>query len=463
MPAKPQPFSLCGPAYETADPLWNRQVCVNWYPSIDDSGTAQSKVQLSPVPGLAAFSSAGSGPIRGLWAGDNRLFTVSGGGVYEIAAGGGVTSFGSVLDAETPVQIAADGNALMIASGDEVWYVPGEGSNTMAHEGISVVYLDSYWIILLPDSNVFLFSMNGLDWTEAEGDATLRSGTIDRAIKLETHEGHLWIFGRQSIVPYYNSGDANTPWMPIPGAAMDTGTIAPWSICKIDQRLYWLGTDAQGQGRVFRTQGYTPVRISNQAIEHLIAEILQAGVDEKITGSGYTENGHTFYVLSFPLAGRTLVFDLDTNMWHERRSWTGSAWSFWKGSSFHVHVFGKHLTANITSNAVYEQSASFGSEAGATIRRYRAAPYVQAEQQWLFHHYLRLLVNGDTAVNMRYQSDDQTAWSTTRTVTPFRNEVEYRRLGRARDRLYEVWVTDSSAKPTSILEAWVHAGPGTQR
>ena len=469
MPAKPQPFSLVNQTYETRDGLWSKSRTINFYPCIDTSGTAQSKVELAPCPGIAAFSSVAN-PLRGLWVGDNRLFAVGAGTVYEISSSGAATAVGDpILNAQTPVQFASDGNALAVASGNEIWVLAtpdggGPIGSTMVHAGISIVYLDSYWIILLPDSNVFIYSLDMENWAEAEGDAVLRSGGIDRAVSLQVHEGHLWIFGRRTITPYYNSGDAFNPWQPIPGAAIDTGTLFPWSITKIDQRLYWLGNDDQGDGRVFRTQGYTPVRISTQSIEYLIRQCILAGTaDEHITGCGYEENGHTFYVLTFPGAGKSFVYDLSTEMWHERNSWDRSQFQLWKGAGFHGYVCGKHLVGSMGSGTIYEQSTQLYTEAGAPIRRYRACPYVQADQQWLFHHYLRLLTGGDTAVNMRYQSDDQSTWSTTRTVTPFKNEVEYRRLGRARDRLYEVWVMDSSSKPTSILEAWLHAGPGTQR
>jgi hypothetical protein len=199
-------------------------------------------------------------------------------------------------------------------------------------------------------------------------------------------------------------------------------------------------------------------------VEYLIGEWLKVGIDEKITGSGYNENGHTFYVLSFPLAGKTIVYDLDTNMWHERAGWSGTDWTYWRGSGFHAHVFSKmHVTANIDSNAIWRQSLDIYQDGSNPIRRYRAAPYVANDQQWLFHHYVRLFLNGNTPVSMRYLYDDQTTWSNTRTVTPLSQEIKYRRLGRARDRLYEVWLNDSTSASTSIIEAYLHASPGVER
>jgi hypothetical protein len=463
------PFNFCGGTYSTRDRLFANERAINFYPSIDESGHAQSKIELSPAPGLATVCTLPFPPTRGFWVGDNRLFAVAAGEVHEISSTGVPTKKADILNAATPVQIASNGESLLIATGDQIWYVPGTGAATRVADGISCAYIDGYYIILWPDSNTIQISTDGINWDPL--DTVTKIGTVDRVTRLEAHEGHLWMFGRRTIVPWYDSGNADFPFEPISGATMDQGTMAPWSVTAIDQRLYWLGTDLNGQGRVFRSEGYRPVRISNMAIEHLIGQYLSLGVDQLITGSGYEENGHTFYTLSFPKAGATLVYDLNTEMWHERARWNGTSWEQWRGASFHAFCFGKHYAARMhdppyaagDEAKIYEQSLSIYTDDGNPIRRYRSAPYVAADQQWLFHHYLRLFVNGSTPVSMRYQLDDAVTWSNTRTVTPLKNEVKYRRLGRARDRLYEVWLTDSDTSSQPIIEAYLHASPGVER
>lgn len=469
-------FSLCGQTYQTRNRLYTSERTFNWYPSVDESKHAQSPIELSPTPGLATFTQTTDPPVRGLWAGDNRLFAVGGSRLHEVFANGTISERGFVGSGATPVQFAASGMELLIADGDRILRDGGTAITVVLEPAISVVWLDQYYVALEKDSNRLRFSFGdgGITWDPLDFiDVT--GTTADRAVRLEVHEGHIWVFGRKSIVPYFDSGDANTPWQPIPGAVMDVGTMAPWSVTKIDQNLYWLGQDVNGYGRVYRSQGYTPVRISNMAIEYLIKGYLTigSGVDELITGKGYTENGHTFYVLSFPTAKATLVYDLTTEMWHERARWnaTTSEWEHWRGASFHAHVFGKHFVARIDApphedgdeKKIYEQSVFLYTDDGLPIRRYRAAPYIAEKQQWLFHHHMKLFTNGDTAIDMRYQLDDGINWSNTRTVAPSKNEVEYRRLGRARDRLYEVSLLDSNTKSTAIIDAYLHATPGLER
>ena len=39
----------------------------------------------------------------------------------------------------------------------------------------------------------------------------------------------------------------------------------------------------------------------------------------------YQEQGHTFYVLNFPTAGATWVWDVTTDVWHERGFWNANS------------------------------------------------------------------------------------------------------------------------------------------
>jgi hypothetical protein len=467
---------FCDATYQTRDGLWNASRAVNWYPAADASGHAKSKISLQPTPGLHTFCDVPAGgpgsspPVRGLWAGDERLFTVVGGQLFEISAAGVATLQGEVLSAATPVQFAASGTSLLIASGDQIFRATG-GTVAQTYDGaISVVYLDGYYIILLVDSNTVQISdlnSDGTIWDPL--DQQTKMGSTDRLVRLETHEGHLWLFGRNTIEVWYNSGDPDFPFARISGSSIDQGTSNPYTVAQVDRKLYWLGRDVRGRGRVFRTEGYTPVVISNQAIEYLIDSYLDGPVDQVVTGYGYHEDGQTFYVLSFPRAQACLVYDLATNMWHERARWDASQWVQWRGASFHAHVFGRHIVAR-TSEApfpdtdhrkIYEQNVQFPDDDGIPIRRYRIAPYVQAEQQFLQHHYLRLYTDATSPIFMRYQNDEG-AWSGARVAVPFRREVKYRRLGRARDRLYEIQTSNSVMSPM-IVDAWLNLSPSLER
>src|SRR5262245_19837845 len=245
-------FQLCGETYATRDSLWNAARVINWYPSIDASGVAQSKIELAPIPGLTTFTTLTNPPVRGLWSGDNRLFAVAQGDLFEISSAGAATTIsGGVLSAATPVQFAANGTSLLIASGDSIWYATTTSSK-VKDGAISCVYLDGYYIILWSDGQTIQISTDGLTWDPL--DIAQSIGPVDRKVRLEAHEGHLWMFGTRSISVWYDSGNADFPFAPIDGATINQGTLAPWSVARIDRTLYWLGMDEHGYGRVFRSE-----------------------------------------------------------------------------------------------------------------------------------------------------------------------------------------------------------------
>jgi hypothetical protein len=69
------------------------------------------------------------------------------------------------------------------------------------------------------------------------------------------------------------------------------------------------------KGIVYRANGYTAQRISTHAVEW---QIQQYGNLSDAIAYTYQQDGHSFYVLIFPSANTTWVFDVATSLWHER-------------------------------------------------------------------------------------------------------------------------------------------------
>jgi hypothetical protein len=86
-------------------------------------------------------------------------------------------------------------------------------------------------------------------------------------------------------------------------------------VAKLDNGLFWLGSDARGNGIVYRANGYTGQRISTHAVEW---QIQQYNTISDAIAYTYQQDGHAFYVLTFPTANATWVYDVSTQAWHER-------------------------------------------------------------------------------------------------------------------------------------------------
>ena len=80
----------------------------------------------------------------------------------------------------------------------------------------------------------------------------------------------------------------------------------------------WLGPNDQGLPIVWRASNYLPQRVSNHYVER---QIQSYSTVSDATAYAYQEQGHTFYVLNFPTAGATWVWDVLTGVWHERGYW----------------------------------------------------------------------------------------------------------------------------------------------
>jgi hypothetical protein len=82
-----------------------------------DPGSPFSKgrAALLGTPGIAISQSVGAGPIRGLWAGEQRLFAASGSRLFEIFVDGAIDR-GNIGNDNRPVIILPNGNQLGIIS-----------------------------------------------------------------------------------------------------------------------------------------------------------------------------------------------------------------------------------------------------------------------------------------------------------------------------------------------------------
>jgi hypothetical protein len=87
-------------------------------------------------------------------------------------------------------------------------------------------------------------SIDPLDFASAEASP-------DRAVALLVDHKEVWIFGDNSVEVWYNSGAADYPLTPIQGAFNELGCVAPYSVAKLDNGIFWLGADARGQGMVY--------------------------------------------------------------------------------------------------------------------------------------------------------------------------------------------------------------------
>jgi hypothetical protein len=198
----------------------------------------------------------------------------------------------------------------------------------------------------------------------------------------------MWVWGPRATQPYFNSGNVPFPFDAIQGGFIESGIAARFSPAKADNSIFWLESDDRGNAIVRRANGYTPVRVSNHALE---AELSNYSTIADAIGYSYKEAGHEFYCLSFPTADKMWVLDTATGQWAERGFWNVGAAVFTRHrAQYHTFNFGKHLVLDPTTGNIYEQSTAFFTDFDHPLRRVRRAPHISTEQQPLLHRKLQL-------------------------------------------------------------------------
>jgi hypothetical protein len=437
---------------------------VNLFPEIIPEG-GKEPAFLNRAPGLAHRVTVGLGPIRGLWEFNDILYVVSGDKLFKVDTSYNVTQLGTVAGTSGPVSMADNGIQLFVAcngpgfiynSQTNVFQPITDGDYPGA---VTVSYLDGYFVFNEPNSQKIwitaLFdgtSVDPLDFASAEGSP-------DGVVGIIADHREVWVFGTDSVEVWYNSGDPDFPLSRIQGAFNELGCAAPYSIAKMDNGLFWLGKDARGQGMVYRANGYTGQRISTHAVEW---HIQQYGNLSDAIGYTYQQDGHSFYVLVFPSANTTWVYDVATQAWHERAGFVNGQFTRHRGS---CQAFFKNevMIGDFENGNVYAFDLEDYSDNGAPqkwLRRWRALPTGQNNLMRTAQHSLQLdLETGvglnlgqgsDPQVMLRWSDDGGHTWSNEHWVSigkigEFYRRAIWRRLGmtmKIRDRVYEISGTD---------------------
>ena len=354
---------------------------VNMFPEATTDG-GKTAGFLNRTPGLEFLQTVGTGPIRALWAHQTNgsdFYVVSGTEVYKLLSLTGTPVKLGDVSGTGPVSIADNGTQIFFACNGPS-YIYNETTNVFAQitdpdfpGAVTVGYLDGYFVFNEPNSQrVWVtslldgLSVDPLDFASAEGSP-------DGLVAVIVDHREAWMFGSDSVEVWYDAGNADFPLARIQGAFNEIGCVAAYSVAKLDNGLFWLGTDARGQGIVYRANGYTGVRVSTHAIEYAIA---QYGNISDALAYTYQQEGHAFYVLTFPSANATWVYDVSTQAWHERAGFDNGAFMRHR-SNCQCNFEGNILVGDFENGNVYKFNLDIYADNGGIqkwLRSWRALP-----------------------------------------------------------------------------------------
>jgi hypothetical protein len=351
---------------------------VNIFPEVIPEG-GKEPAYLQRAPGLKLLNTlTGGGPVRGLYFFEGFGYAVAGETVYKIDTAWNFTVIGSV-SGSGPVSMADNGTQLFIACNgpsfiyNRVTNAFGQINDIDFPGAVTVGYLDGYFVFNEPDSQRIWVtelldgtSIDPLEFASAEGSP-------DNVVSILIDHKEVWVFGTNSIEVWYNSGALDYPLSPIQGAFNEVGCVAPYSVAKLDNGIFWLGADARGQGIVYRANGYQAIRISTHAVEW---HIQRYGNLSDALAYTYQQDGHAFYVLIFPEANTTWVFDVATGLWHERAGWVNGSFTRHR-SNCQMSFNNEIVVGDFENGNIYALDLDFYKDHDAVqrwLRTWRALP-----------------------------------------------------------------------------------------
>lgn len=361
--------SFVGPSNVMPGTYQDAEDTINFFIASTQPGSGKAPKALYGTPCVEPFAQGPDGGIRynGEFQQDGRAFAIAGQYLIEVFEDGTVINRGSVGDDGAAVSIVSNGTAgnqiLIISAG--LGFIFNTQMDTLAQitdpdfpaDVIQCEFMDGYFIVLIRNSRRFQISAleDGTSWDAL--DVGEISEASDNLQSMKRNHREIWFLGTQTGEIWYDNGDPLFPFAPIQGVFLETGSAAPFAICRADNTIFWLGQDERGRGVVYKGDGYTPVRVSTYAVENDVAS--QTDYSTAVVFAQQMR-GHLFVWLFVDHLNWMWCYDVAEDRWHKRSIWDATSCIFrphFAGSS--MSAFGKTLVGDRTSEWIYEMSFDF--------------------------------------------------------------------------------------------------------
>lgn len=329
----------------------------------------RSVAALHGRPGLRLFASTATGNDRGMCVHDGVLYKITGNTLYSISSGGVSTSIGTI-SGTNQCGMVSDGNYLVITTGGDAYIYNGtlsqitdvdlETPNTACFNNSRIIYDGNSGRFCVADvGNPSL--IDGLNYATAES-------APDDTLAVSAHKQYVFIFGQETIEPWYNSGVGSPPYDRVNGAVQTVGLGAIHSISQNENYLYFL--DNQRIPR--RISGITMQSVGNMSTSE---EFASYSTCEDAKGYCFSWAGDNFYLLTFPTADRSWIFQESVGEWMQVSS--GQNDERFRGNSF-AACYSKSLIADHSTGEVFYLDQDTYTDNGDAITRERTTQPLHA-------------------------------------------------------------------------------------
>lgn len=415
-----------------------------------------------PSFGILPYLEVGDGPFRGSCVANGILYIVSATGLYKVTDG--LATLLGTVPGINRCDLLTDGlNVLAIT--DSVGYLWNgftleQVADTDFPPASRGDYLDGYAVVIEPGTGRFWINETVTDWATWNAlDFATAEGWPDDTIDCIVDHRELFLFGKETTESWANTGNADFPLQRVASGFIEKGILSEGAVTKLDNTVFFVGHD----GIVYRLDGYTPVRISQHAVEQAIEHY----TDKTCAAFAFIESGHAF--VAFKFTEGTWVYDIATQRWHERQSYNRTTWR-----PLNIHrCFDKWIVVDDSTNQLGYLAEDEFTEFGELLRSSATAPSVSKENRWIFHTRLELAFEQGVGTNagqgtnpqvmLDWSDDGGRTWSNENwrnlgQTGHFGTRTFWSRLGRSRDRVYRYAITDPVRR--TLVQATLEAEIG---
>lgn len=470
-------FGFVGASYEAPSIYQDAQECINFFCEIDPTKQpgARGVVAMYPTPGLVKIAQLVVSEVRGLHTLSNEtcMIAVSGSTVYTIDHSYTATIIGSLTTNTGQVSISDN----VTNNGMTAYIVDGvnrytwvQSTNTFTillssdgpWQGANVVdSVDGYNIYNQPGT----FNWACTDLSSSSSSQALygsANGFPDNITGLIVDRRQVYVLKDVTTEVWTDIGNViagitTFPFARVPGTTVQGGCGATFSVARFGSSFALVCKDTRGDSTIEAMVNYDYKKFSTHAVEQSITNY----VTSDAIAFTYQIEGHEMYVVTFPSVGEyglTWVYDGSTQQWHKWLAWDSDA-AVYKRHRSNCGCFfnNEYIVGDYENGKIYMIKNDVYTEDGAVIRRMRRAPHLTTDLERQYFESFQIqfqpgvgLSTGqgkDPQAMLRWSNDGGSTWSNEHWVTigqigQYANRALWRRLGWARDRIFEVVITD---------------------
>ena len=468
------PFAI--QSYKDGASPHSSQRTVNAYATIHPSNAkTKSRVKVTGGPGIREWAECGDGPVRALIEIGSTAYAVSGGEFYEIDENGTSHLRGSGISGIAPVSIDGTETQIAIVNGSLGYVytiatkVLSQISDADFQSAASVAVLNSVFVYDWLGTNKFFISAtsnannyDALDYATAEASP-------DPVVCVQNRNGTLMIFGAHSIEAWDHTGASDFPFTRIKGATVDRGIAGPLATTNEDSSRFFLGDDLV----FYRLNGLQLRRASTHPLEEIWQKY--STVDDAICFP-LPINGHKFLCLTFPTENATFIYDIATDLWHERVSWDPSGIENRWRINCSVSCYNRVLVGDNNSGKVGILDSDTFTEFGNPIITTLVSPPLYRDGQQMSVPAFEVdietgvgLANGqgsDPQIMMDFSLDggktytSAQLWQTMGSIGNTDTQLRWTELGSGREYVFRLIISDPVKRViTGARVPWLYAEP----